>query len=166
MNIKNNRFLNEQYFYTKQNINTSTINDITKKNIINNNENVLNVKGYSYKTYLGNNYKPQIVYVENNPYKKQDNRTPNNTNNIYKHINQYSTDANKTHVKNTYYNYNNDVFLLISMTPLTPMVHTIQPRVIVYIMLLILIIILKRMSIQVIPPTRLQDIAITIMNTM
>ena len=73
--------------------------------IINNNENVLNAKkDYSYKTYVSNNYKTHIGYVENNLYKKQDNRTFNNTNNIYKHINQYSTDVfnnykiNKTHM--------------------------------------------------------------------
>jgi len=41
-NIKNNMFLNEQYFHKKQNINNSTINNIIKKNIINNNGNVLN----------------------------------------------------------------------------------------------------------------------------
>ena len=40
-NIKNNRFLNEQYFHKKQNINNSIINNITKKNIINNNENAI-----------------------------------------------------------------------------------------------------------------------------
>ena len=47
----------------KQNINNSTINNITKKNIINNSENVLNVKGYSYKTYVSNNYKAHIGYI-------------------------------------------------------------------------------------------------------
>ena len=55
----------------------------------------------------------KIIYI----YKKQASRTFNNTNNIYKHINQYLTDVfnnykiNKTHnVKKTYYNYNTDVF--------------------------------------------------------
>ena len=47
----------------KQNINNSTINNLTKKNIINNNGNVLNVKDYSYKTYIANNDKSQIAYV-------------------------------------------------------------------------------------------------------
>ena len=45
-------------------------------------------------------YKSQIAYVENNLYKKYDNRTFNNTGNIYKHINQSSTDVSnnyKTH---------------------------------------------------------------------
>ena len=116
----------------KQNINNSIIDNITKKNIINNNENVLNVKGYSYKTYVSNNYKSHIGYVENNLYKRSDNRTFNNTDNIYKHTNQYSTDVfnnykiNKTHnEKKTYYNSHNGVFLLISMTPLTLMIHTL-----------------------------------------
>ena len=111
-------FLNEQYFHKKQNINNSIINNITKKNIINNKEDVLNVKGYSYKTYTTNNYKSHIGYVETNLYKRSDNITFNNTNNIHKHINQYSTDVlnnykiNKTHnVKKTCYNYNNDVFI-------------------------------------------------------
>ena len=67
---------------------------------------------------MSNNYKSQIAYVENNLYKKQDNRTFNNTNNIYKHINQYSTDINNNYkinkvsnVKKTYYNFTNDVLI-------------------------------------------------------
>ena len=57
-NIKNNRFLNEQYFHQKRNINNSIIDNITKKNTINNTENTLNVKkDYSYKTCITNNYK-------------------------------------------------------------------------------------------------------------
>ena len=95
------------------------MNNMTKKNIINNNENVLNVeKDYSYKTHVSNNYKPQIVYVENNMYKRSDNRTFNNTSNIHKHMNTYSTDVfnnykiNKTHnAKKTYYNFNGDITL-------------------------------------------------------
>ena len=43
----------------KNNINNIIINDITKKNT-NNNENVFNVKDYSYKTYVSNNYKSHI----------------------------------------------------------------------------------------------------------
>ena len=64
-------------------------------------------------------------------YKRYDNRTCNNTNNIYKHINQYSTDVfnnykiNKTHnVKKTYYMVSLMV-LLISTIPLTLMIHTL-----------------------------------------
>ena len=117
----------------KQTVNITTNKDLTNKNIINNNENVLSVKkDYSYKTYVSNNYKSHVGYVGNNLYKKQDNRTCNNTNNMYKHINQYSTDVfnnykiNKTqHVTKTQYNFNNGVFLLINITPLTLMVHTI-----------------------------------------
>ena len=83
-NIKNKLFLNEQYFHKKRkNINDSIINNITKNNITNNNGNVLSVKiYYSYKTYVSNNYKSQIAYVENNLYKEQDSRTFNNTNNL------------------------------------------------------------------------------------
>ena len=92
--IKNYRFLNEQCFHKKQNINNSIINHTAKKHITNNNENVLNAKkDYSYKTYVSNNYKSHIGYVENNLHKKQDNRTFSNTNNIHKHINQYTTDV-------------------------------------------------------------------------
>ena len=57
---------------------------------------------------ISNNYESQIVYVESNLYKRFGHRTFNSTNNIYKHINQYSTDVfnnykiNKTHhVKKT-----------------------------------------------------------------
>ena len=46
-------------------MNNSTINNITKKNTIHNYGNVLTVKDYSHKTYVSNNYKSQIAYVEN-----------------------------------------------------------------------------------------------------
>ena len=88
------------------------------KNTINNTRNVLNVKGYSYKTYISNSYKPQIAYVGNNLYKISDNRVFNTTNNIYKHIDQYPTDVlnnykiNKTHnVKKAYYDFTNGVVI-------------------------------------------------------
>ena len=75
-------------------------------------------KGYPYKTYITNSYKSHVGYVENNIYKKQDSITFNNTDNVYKHINQYSTDVfkkckiHKTHnVNKTYYNSSNDVFI-------------------------------------------------------
>ena len=118
-NIKNNRFTEEQFYNKKQFINNSITNNITKRNIINNNENTLNIKkDYSYKTYVSNNYKSQIAYVENNLYKKQDNRTFNVLNNITKRINQYSTDINNNYkinkvsnVKKTYYNFNDDITL-------------------------------------------------------
>ena len=92
-NIKDN-LLNEQHFPKKQNINNNTISNITKNTVTNNNGNVLNAKkDYSYKTCVGNYYNPQIAYVENNLYKRYDNRTFSNTTNIHKHINQYSTDV-------------------------------------------------------------------------
>ena len=76
------------------------------------------LKNYAYKAYVSNTCKSQIAYVENNLYKKQDSITFNNADNIYKHVNQYSTDVlnsykiNKTHnVKKTYFNSNNDVFI-------------------------------------------------------
>ena len=100
-------------------MNNSIVNHITKNNITNNTDNVLNVKNdYSYKTYVSSSYTSHIGYVENNLYNKQDKITFNNTSNIYKHINQYSTDVfdnckiNETHdVKKTYYNSNHDVFI-------------------------------------------------------
>ena len=64
-------------------------------------------------------------------HKRYDNRISNNTNNIYMHTNQYSTDVfnnyqiNKTHnVKKTYYNIISDI-AIINIIPLTLMTHTI-----------------------------------------
>ena len=71
----------------KQFINNSTINGIAKRNTTNNTEHVLNVKeDFSTNKYISNNYKSQIDYIGDNLYKKQDNRTFNNTNNIYIYI--------------------------------------------------------------------------------
>ena len=67
------------------------MDNTTKKNTIHNNGNVLNVKGYSYKTYVSKIHKSQIAYVENNLFKGSDNKTFNNTDNIYNHINQYKS---------------------------------------------------------------------------
>ena len=54
---------------------------------------MLNIrKEYSPNIYNITNYRSQIAYVENNLYKKSDNRTFNNTNNIYKNINQNNTE--------------------------------------------------------------------------
>ena len=94
-------------------------NYITKRNSINNTENALNIKkGFSTKNYISNSHKPQIGYIENNLYKKQDNRIFNNTSNITKHINSYSNDVtnnykiNKIHnLKKTHYNLNDDISL-------------------------------------------------------
>ena len=51
---------------------------------------------------MRNNYKSQTAYLENNPYKRYDTRTFNNTNNIHKRINQYTTDVfNNYKIKKT-----------------------------------------------------------------
>ena len=50
-------------------------------------------QNHSYKTYISNTYKSQIADVENNLYKKRDNRTINTTNNVYTRINNYSNDV-------------------------------------------------------------------------
>ena len=57
------------------------------------------------------------------------------------------------------------MFSLISITPLTLMIHNITKNI-AYMMLLIITTIRKGILIQVISPTILQDITITIMNTM
>ena len=102
-NTKNDIFLTEQYLHKKQYINNSIINNITKKNIINNNDNVLNIKkDYSYKTYITNNHKSHIGYIENNLYKKSDNRVFNNTNNIHKHINLHNNDVTNNYKINNF----------------------------------------------------------------
>ena len=70
-------------------------------------------------------------YIENSLYEKYDNRTFNNTSNITKHINNYSNDVTNNckinkiqNLKKTYYNSQHDV-LLINITPLTLMIHTV-----------------------------------------
>ena len=47
-------------------------------------------KDFSTNKYICNNYKWQIGYIDNNLYKKQDNKIFNDTNNITKHNNNYS----------------------------------------------------------------------------
>ena len=117
--------------YMSENVFTKDGPAINEGNVINNNGNVLNVEGYSYKTYVSNNYKSHIGHVENNLYKEQGNRTFNNTGNMYKHINQYSTDVfnsfkiSKTHIVKKHIVILITMFLLIKVTPLTLMVHTI-----------------------------------------
>ena len=55
-NIKNNRYTDEHYYNKKQFITNNLTNFITKKNTINNNEHILNVKkDYSTKNYISNN---------------------------------------------------------------------------------------------------------------
>ena len=131
----------------KQNINNSIANDLTKHNIINNNGNVVNAKKDCwYKTYITNNYKPQVAYVENNLYKKQDSRISHNTNNMCKRTNQYSTDAfnsyriNTAHnVKKTYYNSNNDVFINLHNTINANDTYNLTKNIITLIQVILLI---------------------------
>ena len=99
-------------FIKNKNVNNSSIYNVTKKSTINNTENILDVKGFTYKTYKGNSYNSQVAQVEDNLYKRFDNIMFNNTRSMYKHINQYPTDVfnnykiNKTHnVKKTCYNF-------------------------------------------------------------
>ena len=76
-----------------------------------NNEQVLNIrKEYSHRTH--------IDYVENNLYKKSDNRTFNNTNNVSKNINQHNTEVVNTYkvnkhlnLKKTCYNINDNIVI-------------------------------------------------------
>ena len=75
-------------------------------------------KSFPTHKYISNNYKTQIDYIGNNLYKKQDNRIFNNTNDITKHINNYSNGAtnnckiNKVqNLKKTYYNSQHGVFI-------------------------------------------------------
>ena len=57
-------------------------------------------------------------YIENNLFKKYDNRTFNNTNNIIKQINNHSNDVTNNYrihkisnVKKSYFNFNDDITL-------------------------------------------------------
>ena len=73
---------NEEHYYNKQYITNNVNNHIIKKTLYNNAQ-VLNIrKEYSPKIYNSTNYRTQIDYIENNIYKKSDNRTFNSTNNI------------------------------------------------------------------------------------
>ena len=121
--------------------------------------------------YISNNYKSQIGYIDNNLYKKYD-IIFKNTNNITKHINNYSNDVTnnyKVHevpnVKKTYYNFTNDAVINKHNTINTDDTYSIT-KITTYLILLIRITILKRTSIHVLSPITLQDIAITLMNIM
>ena len=172
-NIKNHRYTDDHYYNKKQFITNNITNNITKKNTINNTEHILNVKkDFSTKNYISNNYKSQNDYIENNLYKKQDNITFNNTNNITKHFNNYSNDVTNNYkikkiqnLKETYYNSQHDVCINKHNTNDTNDTYN-RIRIIVYIMLLVINILLKRTSIQVISPIILQDITITTMRIM
>ena len=103
----------------KQFINNSIINNITTNNTINNTEHILNVKKYfSTKNYISNNYTSHNDYIEHNLYKKHGNIIFNNTNNISKHINNYSNYVTNTYkinkiqnLKKIYYDSQHGVFI-------------------------------------------------------
>ena len=67
---------------------------MSNASIIYNSEHVLSIlKYYSSKNYTSNNNKSKIAEVGNNLYKRSEDRAFNNTDNISKHINQYTTDV-------------------------------------------------------------------------
>ena len=117
--IHNHNFNDAHYYNKQQSITQHLTNYISKKNFINNNENVLNVKkDFSTKNYITNVFRHNNDYIENNLYKKYDNRTVNNTNNITKHINNHSNDVTNNYrinkinnVKKSYFNFNDDITL-------------------------------------------------------
>ena len=81
-------------------------NYITKENSTTNNGNVLNVnKDFSTKHYITNAVRNND-YIENNLYKKYDNRTINETENITKHMNNYSNDVTHNYKINKINNVN------------------------------------------------------------
>ena len=93
-NIKNNRYTDEHYYNKKQFIPNHLTNYITKINSITNIENVLNMKkDFSTKQYITNAFRCNNGYIENDVYKKYDNRIFNNTNIITKHMNNHSNDV-------------------------------------------------------------------------
>ena len=111
---------NEEHYYNKQQYITNNVNNhIIKKDFIYNNEQVLNIrKEYSPKIYNSTNYRTALDYVENNFYKKYDNRTFNNTNNVYKNIKAFNTEVVNTYkinkhlnLKKTYYNINDNIVI-------------------------------------------------------
>lgn len=115
--ISNHRY-NDNHIYNKRQYTTNNLaNYITKKNIITNNDNILNIKkDFSTKNYITNILRSSYDNVEHNLYKKYDNRTFNNTNNTYKHINNYNNDVTNNYkinkinnTKKTYYNFIDDV---------------------------------------------------------
>jgi len=111
---------NEEHYYNKQQYITNNVNNhIIKKDFIYNNEQVLNIrKEYSPKIYNSTSYRTVLDYVENNLYKRYDNRTFNNTSNVYKNINQHNTEVVNTYkinkhlnLKKTYYNINDNIVI-------------------------------------------------------
>ena len=121
--------------------------------------------------YISNNYKSQIGYIDNNLYKKYD-IIFKNTNNITKHINNYSNDVTnnyKVHevpnVKKTYYNFTNDAVINKHNTINTDDTYNITKNNNLF-NITDNNYYTKKTPIQVISPTILQDITITIMNIM
>ena len=111
---------NEEHYYNKQQYITNNVNNhIIKKDFIYNNEQVLNIrKEYSPKIYNSTSYRTVLDYVENNLYKRYDNRIFNNTSNVYKNINQHNTEFVNTYkinkhlnLKKTYYNINDNIVI-------------------------------------------------------
>ena len=108
----------------------SLTNYITKASIINN-VNALGIK----KTFLPRIILQMCLEVTMTTLrimcKKYDNRTFNNTGNITKHINQYTTDVVDTYKLNNVSNPKSRIIvllvmlLLINVIPLTLMIHTI-----------------------------------------
>ena len=108
-NIENIRYTDEHYYNKTQNVNNIT-NNISNTNTIYNNEHVLNLKRYySSKNYISNNHKSQVAYAENNLYKRYDNITFDNTNNISKNIHQNTTDVVNGYKTNTTFKYKKGV---------------------------------------------------------
>ena len=68
------------------------------------------------KKYIANVFRSNSDYIVHILYKKYDNRTFNKTENIIKHVNNYSNDVTnsdniKNNVKKTYYSFNDDITL-------------------------------------------------------
>ena len=80
------------------------------------------------KTQKSSNYTSHTAYVEHNPYEGSDNIVFN-TNNIYKHTNQYPTDVFNSYNINKHIVKTHNISLLMmlllpNIIPLTLMIHT------------------------------------------
>ena len=116
-NIKHNRYTDEHYYNTAQNVNNNFTNNISKRisliMIIFNSF----FKKHS-KNYISNSFKSQTAYVENSLFKRPGNQTFNNTSNKSNNMNQYTTDVvnsckiNKvSNLKKAYYDFIDDVVI-------------------------------------------------------
>ena len=90
---KNRNFNDNSSYNKKQIITNSLTNYVTKNNNIINNGKVLNVRDFSTKHYITNVFRSNNDYIENILYKEYGSRTFNATENITKHINNYSNDV-------------------------------------------------------------------------